>query len=215
MTFATPLQQVFEAYEHITPFAFKEQFLATPERPYNIVLEGVMHKIWHHPRWLKPLFYLLGKIGILVPQQGENIPAQLEVVPGYFANGQPYHEWNRTIAFAQPATFNTEVVYDERFENVADLVGNGRFLHMVWDAKFTPPHTFTLDTIANAIRLHNKLIYMPKWLWSLLLGSVKFIQHAYTDDPNKVDIDLRVVHPIFGEVFGYSGTFHTVRYEKQ
>ena len=32
---------------------------------------------------------------------------------------------------------------------------------------------------------------------------------------NGVDVDLRVIHPIFGEVFGYRGTFQTVRYPKK
>jgi hypothetical protein len=85
---------------------------------------------------------------------------------------------------------------------------------MVWDGKFIPPHTFTLDTITNAIRVRDKVIYLPQWLWAMLLGRVKFIQHAYEDEPDKVDVDLRIVHPLFGEVFGYNGTFRTVRYQK-
>ena len=214
MTFSTPLQKVFIGHETTMPFAFKEQFLATPERDYDVVLEGVMHKIWHHPRWLKPLFFLLGKLGILVPQTGENIPTKLEVVPGYFANGQPYHEWNRIFAFPKPSHFNTAVVYDEQWQNIADLVGNGRFLHMVWDSQFIPPRNFTLRTITNALRFRGKLYYLPTWLWALLFGRVKFIQQAYEQEPDKVDIDLRVIHPIFGEVFGYQGTFRTVRYDK-
>jgi hypothetical protein len=145
---------------------------------------------------------------------GEDIPTNLVVKPGYFEDGQPYHEWNRTFAFKRPVSFNTTVVYDERWDNLADEVGVGRFLHMVWEGKFIPPRSFTLATITNAFRIGGRLWYLPKWLWLFLFGRVKFIQQSHEDDDSKVDVDLRILHPLFGEVFGYTGTFEAVRYEK-
>jgi hypothetical protein len=215
MLMDTPLGKVFEGHEADIPFAFKEQFLATPDQDYDIVLRGVMHKIWHRPRWLKPLFYLLGKMGILVPKTGENIPTTLAVIPGFTRDGDAYHEWNRTLAFQNPIEFNTTVIYDRKKQNIADLVGPGKFLHMVWDGKFIPPYRFTLDTIVNGFRIRGKVIYLPKWFWYLLFGRVKFIQQAHGQDKNLVDVDLRIIHPILGEVFGYQGTFQTRRYHKE
>jgi hypothetical protein len=214
MTLNTPLDKVFQGYDTEIPAAFREQFLATPERPYDVVLEGKMHRIWHRPKWLKPLFSFLGLFGILVPKAGEDIPTKLFVKPGYLANGKPYHEWNRTFAFERPIRFDTRVVFDERYDNLADEVGVGRFLHMVWEGKFIPPRSFTLATITNAVQVRGHLFYLPDWLWTFLLGRVKFIQQAHEDDENKVDVDLRILHPLFGEVFGYMGTFEAVRYEK-
>jgi len=214
MSLNTPLSEVFLGYENQIPFAFREQFLATPERDYDVALEGVMHEIWQRPKWLKPLFILLGRFGILVPRTGKAIPTRLVVVPGYLPDGQPYHEWNRTFAFNPPITFNTAVVFDKRMNNIADQVGPGRFLHMVWDGKFIPPRSFSLDTVTNAIRVGGRIWYLPEWVWSLLLGRVKFIQQAHEEDEKVVDVDLRIVHPVFGEIFGYTGTFQAVRYEK-
>jgi hypothetical protein len=210
----TPLSKVFAGREDTLPKAFQEQFLATPERGYDVVLEGVMHDIWHHPRWLKPLFVGLGLLGILVPKTGKNIPTKLVVVPGYLPNGEPYHEWNRTLSFDPPIQFNTTVVYDDRMDNLADQVGVGRFLHMVWKGEFIPPRSFTLKTVTNALQIGRLRWYLPSWLWPLLLGRVKFIQQAHEDDDNVVDVDLRILHPLFGEVFGYVGTFRAVRYPK-
>lgn len=214
MTLNTPLRKVFSGYEDQLPLAFKEQFLATPERDYDVVLEGVMHRIWHHPTWLKPLFVFWGLFGILVPKTGTDIPAKLVVVPGYLPDGEPYHQWNRTFAFKPPIHFNTTVVFDRRMDNLADEVGVGRFLHMVWEGKFIPPRTFTLATVTNAVRVMGRIWYLPKWLWLFLLGRVKFIQQAHEDDENAIDVDLRILHPLLGEVFGYTGTFHATRYKK-
>lgn len=85
---------------------------------------------------------------------------------------------------------------------------------MIWEGKFIPPRSFTLDTVTNAVQVGGRVWYLPKWLWVFLLGRVKFIQQAREDDDNVVDIDLRILHPLFGEVFGYTGMFQAVRYHK-
>jgi hypothetical protein len=213
MTGRSPLDPVFAQAGPI-PVAFQDQFLAHPERDYRVVLEGTMHEIAYRPRWLKPLFLALGCVGVLVPKCGKEIPTTLEVVPGYLPNGEPYHEWNRTFSFPRPIFFNTKVVYDHQLKNIADVVGIGKFLHMVWDAKFTPPDTFTLDTIANAVNILGRPRYMPAFLWKILLGRVKFIQKADLNAPGQVTVDLRILHPWFGEVFLYRGSFRVVRYPK-
>jgi hypothetical protein len=210
----TPLTKVFSGYEHSLPVAFEDQFLATPERTYDVILKGVMHRIWHRPKWLKPLFIFLGWLGILVSRMGGAIPTTLTVVPGYLPNGDPYHEWNRTFAFDEPIYFNTRVIYDKRQDNLADLVGPGYCLHMVWKGQYLPPRTFTLETVTNAIRLGDQVIYLPKWLWLPLLGRVQFVQMAREEAEDTVDVDLRIIHPLFGEVFGYQGMFQAVRYAK-
>jgi Domain of unknown function (DUF4166) len=212
MTRNTPLSQVFANYtDDQLPRAFREQFLATPERDYDVVLEGVMHRIWHRPTWLKPLFVFFGWLGILVPRTGEHIPAKLAVVPGTLPSGKPYHEWNRSFAFDPPIEFNTRVVYDDNQNNLADQVGPNRFLHLVWEGQFVPPRSFTLRTVTNAVQIGGRCVYLPHWLWALLLGRVKFIQTAHEDDDTIIDVDLRILHPLFGEVFGYQGTFQAKR----
>ncbi len=207
----TPLARVFEGHENSLPIAFQEQFLASPERDYQVVLDGVMHRIWHRPRWLGFLFVFLGWLGILVPRTGESVPARLVVVPGYLRDGEPFHEWKRTFAFDKPIYFNTRVVYDRRQDNLADLVGPGRILHMVWKGRYLPPRTFTLKTVTNGLQFGQRIIYLPKWIWLPLLGRVEFVQMARAEAEDTIDVDLRIKHPWFGEVFGYQGTFRVVR----
>ncbi len=207
----TPLWPVFAGQEDQMPRAFREQFLASPERDYDVVLQGRMLRIWHHPRWLTPLFRALGWLGILVPRTGYDIPTTLQVVPGILPDGQPYHEWNRTFAFEPPLEFNTRVIYDRERDNLADLVGPDYRLHMVWKGEYHPPYTFTLQTVTNAIRLGQRTYTLPRLVWQWLLGRVDFVQTARPDDEDMVDVDLRILHPLFGEVFGYRGEFRAVR----
>ncbi|HEX2205182.1 MAG TPA: DUF4166 domain-containing protein [Longimicrobium sp.] len=217
MDAATPLQSpldpVFAGHTEI-PFAFREQFFHREDLPHGMRLEGVMHRIWYRPRWLRPLFVLLGKLGILVPHVAEGVPTTLTVRPGRSRLDGLLHVWDRTFAFPEPVRFRTTIVYDPRIGQVVDLVGPRDALYMVWIARFHPPGRFTLDTHSIALRLGGRKLWMPRWLWKLLLGTVTFSQVAESMEGDTVRIDLLLVHPIFGKVFGYVGTFRTVRTPK-
>jgi hypothetical protein len=52
---------------------------------------------------------------------------------------------------------------------------------------------------------------MPRWLWQWLLGVVTFTQRVDETRDGTVHINLLVTHPLFGEIFGYTGTFQTTR----
>ena len=82
---------------------------------------------------------------------------------------------------------------------------------MVWDAKFHPPGTFTLDTHSIAIRLGRRKFWLPRPLWKFFFGTVTFGQTVDSDRQDTVHIDLLITHPLFGKIFGYNGTFHVVR----
>jgi len=210
MMMRSPVQPVFENSAGSIPFAFREQFLLSPEDPHEILLHGEMQLIWH-PAALRPLFWILGKFGMLVPIRARHVPTTLHVIPGRTADGAPFHEWNRTFSLARPVRFNTTIVWDRHHNNLADLVGTPRLLRMVWAARYMPPDTFTLDSIANALTIGPWTLWLPRWLWRCLLGSVEFRQVASREDENQVSVDLRIVHPVLRTVFRYHGVFRTRR----
>jgi GNAT superfamily N-acetyltransferase len=207
----TPFSRVFAGYEYQLPQAFREQFLVAPESEQFIRLEGRMHRIWHRPVWLKPVFALLGMIGVLVPRIGQDIPTRLVVLPGRLPDGQPYHEYRRTFDFNPPVRFNTRLVFDPWKGALAEQAGAGRFLHMVWKAQFIPPRSLTLETAAYAIRFGERRWYIPDRLWPFLFGRVRFIQQARPGGERVSDVDLRIHHPLFGEIFGYTGAFKVIK----
>jgi hypothetical protein len=212
-TLASPLDPVFAGHARV-PFAFSEQFFHRDDLPYGMRLEGVMHRVWHRPRVLGPLFRLLGRIGILVPQTGREVPTTLTVRPGENAMDGVYHVWDRTFGFARPVRFPTTIIHDREMGEVVDLVGPRDALYMVWKAQFHPPDRFTLDTHSIALRIRGRKLWLPAWLWKLLFGTVRFWQVADSMEGDTVRIDLLITHPLLGRVFGYEGTFRTVRTPK-
>ena len=208
----SPLDAIFDAVAAPVPAAFREQFLYHDSLPYRVRLEGVLHHVWHRPRALSPLFRLLGAVGILVPYGGRNVPTTLDVIPSRAADGRPIHRWSRTMQFPHNTVrFDTSIVYDVEQGTVVDLVGPRHVLYMVWEAHFRPPGTFTLDSRANAIRVGKRKLWLPKWAWKFLLGTVTFSQRVDPADEHVVQIDLLITHPLFGRIFGYDGTFRAMR----
>jgi hypothetical protein len=208
----SPLSPLFEARTDV-PAPFVEQFMLSPEDDHEVVLEGIMEQIWF-PWLLTPLYRLLGAIGMLVPHTGRAVPCTLHVVPRRLADGTPVHEWNRTFGFETPLAFDTTIVWDLRHNNLADLVGRPRMLRMVWDARFQPPGTFTLRSIANAVTIGDRNVWLPRWLWRLLLGTVDFVQTADPTDADRVHVDLRIRHAFGVTVFRYRGWFRARRVPK-
>jgi Domain of unknown function (DUF4166) len=205
----SPLEPVFAGNEGHVPFAFREQFLASPDASFDVVLRGKMHRIWRRPRWLDPLFKALGGARILVPETGSNVPTVLRVLARRNSAGRPYHVWYRTFWFPnhRPVPFPTTIVYDPAIDHVVDLVGPKNMLYMVWKARFTPPGTFTLNTHSIAIRLMGRRIWLPRLVWRWALGVVRFVQRVDENQDDTVHVELIISHPLLGDFFGYNGTF--------
>ncbi len=208
---SSPLEPIFGRAQ--APAAFKAQFLHSVDDPSRIVLEGTLHHVWHRPRWLRPLFQVLGRLHILVPDTGTEIPTTLEVVAKRLPDGRAIHVWWRTMHFPKVRHFPTTIVHDARRDRLIDLVGPGNAINMVWRAKFSPPNTFTLDTDACGIDLLGRVRWLPPWFWPWVLGTVRFVQRADNLDIKRVEIELVISHPLLGDVFGYDGTFWVRRYE--
>jgi hypothetical protein len=206
----SPLEPVFAGHDRV-PFAFAEQFLHGEHLPYGMKLVGALHRIWHRPRALAPLFWALGRVGILVPYNAENVPTSLVVTPGRSALDGVFHVWDRTLAFSPPVRFRTTIVYDASIRKVVDLVGPKDVLYMVWAARFHPPGRFTLDTDSVAFRWGRRKLWLPRPVWKFFLGTVTFGQTVDPGRHDMVHIDLLITHPLFGRIFGYNGSFQVVR----
>jgi len=210
----SPLEPVFAPFAGQIPLEFREQFLHSAGYPYGMVLEGVMHDVWHKPGWLRPVYWALGKLGILVPYNGREVPTSVRIVPGLFANGQVYQRWERTLRFEKPVRFNTTFIYDPDLRTVVELVGPGEIIAIAWACCFVPPGRLTLDTQACALSLLSRRWWLPRWLWRLMFGTMHFTQDVDAARDDTAHINLLIRHPLLGEVFGYRGTFRTVRTPK-
>lgn len=195
-----PFAPVLSPFAGGLPPAFARQFL----HPAPLRLEGVMHEIWHKPL-LRPLFWLLGALGVLVGQAGKDIPTTLVVEP--VPQGQLYR---RTFRFAVPIRLNSLNTYDPEAHRVMEWVGPGNALGMAWDVNFQPPGTLLLVTCGWTLRLGRVHLRVPGWLWPWTLGRADTTQYADPNQPDVIHIELVVHHAMLGDMFGFSGSFQLV-----
>src|SRR5438105_3994525 len=150
----SPLEPIFAPYEGAVPYALVEQFYVSPDDPFDVVLVGKMHQVWHRPSWLWPFMQVAGWLGILVPKTGHNIPMTLRVTPGRDGEGKPYYTFTRTFRFpGRTIRFVTTVVCDPVQGCVAELVGPRGSIYMEWRTCFRPPTILTMDTERVAVRI--------------------------------------------------------------
>jgi hypothetical protein len=195
----SPFEPIFNTFTEI-PSAFQVQFLQS--RPVR--LEGIMHRVWHKPI-LRPMFWLLGKFGILVGKVGNDIPTKLVVEPT--SKGQL---WRRTLHFDQPVQFNSLNTYNPKIKRVMEWVGPGFAMGMIWNITLQPPNTLLLVTSGWILRLGRIQIPVPNWLWPWTLGRANTTQHADESKEETIHVELVIDHALFGEMFSYSGTFRIV-----
>jgi|SRR5579859_896955 len=210
----SPLEPIFASFTGQIPLEFREQFLHSVDYPYGMLLEGLMHDVWHKPGWLGPVYWVLGKLGILVPYNGREVPTTVRIVPGVYANGRLFHRWERTLRFEKPVRFNTTFIYDSGLRTVVEMVGPGETIAIAWTCRFVPPGRLTLDTQACALSIGSRRLWLPRRLWRLMFGTMHFTQDADAARDDMAHINLLISHPLLGEVFGYRGTFRTVRTPK-
>ncbi len=195
----SPFEPVFQTFSGMPP-VFARQFLQTAP----VRLEGKMHRVWHKPV-LGPMFWVLGKLGVLVGRAGTEVPTTLviELTP----KGQ---EWRRTLYFEPPVQFNSRNTYDPVRQQVIEWVGPGKVLGMAWEIAFQSPGTLTLDTRGWVLRLGTATLSLPDWLWPWTLGRADTVQRADAEDDRVIHIELVIRHALLGEMFGYSGTFRVL-----
>ncbi len=189
------------------PTAFREQFLTPADVRYDIVLEGEMDSIWHRPGWLWPLLWVSAWFDMLFPDTGRGTPATMVISGGSYPGGRPYQTWRRTFRFAKARRFNAIMLYDDRSQQVMELLGPANALQLAWGLRFAPPLTIEIWTGSAALRLWRWRLPLPQWL----SGTVRVVETADPDRDDTIHVDLTISHPLLGRIFGYEGTFRLRR----
>lgn len=148
-----------------------------------------------YPRFMQPVWSILSLFGALVDRQGKNVTTVVEKrVLG------ERQIWQRTITYA-----DGQVV---RFDSFWVAAGNGEvieFVNPVLGLQMAP-YVVGDKLHYRGVRFVAKLgpltIPIPEWL---TLGHATIVEEALDD--THFAMDFRLTHPLFGQLFRYSGTF--------
>jgi hypothetical protein len=175
----------------------RRHYVMAPGTCADMTIHGSMDRVFHSN--IAKLFLLPGRIfGALVPYRGNNIPT---VVKNWTREeNQKAMFWHRTLQFPdKPLTeFRSRMEYiggNEIIEYVRFGLGIRMRMSVQDGALVFTSAGYVWDVGAARIPI-------PTWA---ILGDAQIIERAISEQ--EFYIDFTMVHPVFGETFGYSGRF--------
>lgn len=168
-------------------------------RPFSrdaVTVRGVMDEVWHSG-FAKALLPLARIAGALVPYEGRDVPIEVHYTAR--KNRGTLH-WDRVFRFPNrsPYHFRSHMELGERNE-VIEYVRFGIGMRLAVTAE---AGALVFRDMGYVWRGFGRLWPMPL---GLLLGRALVEEHP--DGPDRFTMRMSLRHPLFGELFRYSGRF--------
>ncbi|MDR2212431.1 MAG: DUF4166 domain-containing protein [Pseudomonadales bacterium] len=149
-----------------------------------------------YPRFMQPLLTLLRWMGALIDRSGTSVQT---LVQRNMAGERQL--WRRSMSYAdgQVRHFNSFWLYaggNRLLEFINPVLG----LEMA--VRVDEQGRLHYEGQRFVLKLGRWLLTIPEWL---ALGHTTIVERALSE--NRYDMDFRLTHPIFGQVFRYSGEF--------
>lgn len=190
---------IFGAAWDELPIVMKRHYANRPYSSDRGVVDGVMD-VESSPigRVLAPFFKLSGT---LVPYEGRDVPAKVEFLSNPSSNGLHF---NRTFYFPnkKPYEFRS-VMLPMGGNEMAEVMRFGLYWHLafIWTGT-----KVILEHRGYGVHWFGEFIPLPL---ALFMGKGYADETPINDD--SFSMSMKIVHPIWGMVFGYSGIFKMVK----
>ncbi len=150
-----------------------------------------------YPRGMQPYLQVLRLFGVLVNRRGRNIPT---IVEKHVEGG--IQHWRRALQFPD----GKEIVFDSRWlheggRRIVEYVGP--MLGLCMEPR-VEGEALVYEGRCFVVKLGRLRLRLPEWL---VLGHTTIVERAL--DETHFTMDFRLRHPLFGELYRYSGTFTT------
>lgn len=211
----SPYLPVFTAGAVRPTETFTNQLLRRPDEWFTSVADGQMTRIWSRPAWLRPMFWILGSLGVLVPRQGQDVPARLRVRPAFDDLGRPYQVCDREFDFSQSYAFVTIKKFEPDLGLITEAVGPRGIIVVAWDTQLRSERLLTFRTARVGLQIGRHRAWLDDTVWRWMFGETVFIQIADAVEANRIRVRMTVRHPLLGPIFGYEGSFEILREPKR
>lgn len=178
----------------------KQHYDITPGEASKMTIKGSMDEVYHSN--IAKLFLLPGRIfGALVPYKGKNIPT--EVRNWTSEDNHKAMFWYRTLDFPN----KPPLIFASRMEHIKDdeIIEYVRYGMGIRMTMSVDEGALIFKSKGYVWKIGGFKISIPTWL---ILGDAEIIEKAISED--KFYIDFNMIHPLFGRMFSYSGTYYIV-----
>ncbi|MGA7672598.1 MAG: DUF4166 domain-containing protein [Nitrolancea sp.] len=164
---------------------------------------GVMEKVWRGRAYTLPFLMIGSWRRIMFPERGHDIPFTIEnyAYPDQF--GRETVTWIRTFRMpTRTRRFDATMIYSRERGRVVDYLGSHQ--HLAVDIDFRVDDEGGLCLRSGAQRFYERQIGFS---FPMSFSGVASVREWFDESAERFRIDVNVSNPIWGPLFGYSGTF--------
>jgi len=165
--------------------------------------KGVMQKVWYGNFYTLPFLYLGTWRNILFPQKGKNIPFSIENY-AYIDNfGRETVTWIRKFYFQKKIRkFDATMVFSQERDCIVDYLGTHQ--HLAVDIEMSVSQNGGLMLCSGEQRFYEGFL---SFKFPLFFSGIANVCEWYDEKEEKFKISVVVKNKIWGNLFGYEGTF--------
>lgn len=183
----------------------QERFGFNSQSGIAFVGEGTMQSI-SFAKWAALPLALGASRHIMFPQGGTNIPFTIENYAYRDAFGREIITWNRTFRFGNRLRkFDATMIYSEDRQCIVDYLGTKQ--HLAVDLDLSVSENGGLCIRSDAQRFYEGWL---QFAIPPIFTGVAEVCEWYDEASDHYQISVEVVHPVFGKVFVYRGSFHVL-----
>lgn len=171
---------------------------------YGCIGRGVMSEVRRGPWWTVPFLHIGRLRNILIPHVGRDVPLTVENFPYLDPLGRETITFVREFSTGKRriSRFDATMVWSIRRHRIIDYLGTHQHLAVDLTMRAAPDGSLLLTT--HAQRFHEGWISFP---FPMIFSGTATLRESYDDDAELYRIHLEVRNPVFGFLFGYTGTF--------
>jgi hypothetical protein len=171
--------------------------------------KGVMHRISHGSSIVKPFLWFGTLRNIMFPEQGTEIPFQVENYAFHDATSREVVSWVRTFTFpSRTRRFDAYMALNSDGSKIVDFFGTHGHYSSDLHLSVTPRGGLRMESGAH--RFHFGRLRLP---FPELLAGRADVEEWYDDAQSCYRIRVRVVNGLIGPVLEYDGSFQATREE--
>lgn len=165
--------------------------------------KGVMEKVWYGKTFTLPFLKIGAWRNILFPQQGEQVPFTIENYTYVDSFGRETVTWIRKFQFPdQLRRFDATMIFSEKRNKIIDYLGTHQHLAVEID-------TAVSEHGGMRLRSGNQYFYegVVGFRFPMLFSGYADVCEWFDEADDKYHIEVKVQNKVFGDLFGYNGTF--------
>jgi len=163
---------------------------------------GVMEQVWHGAPYTLPFLYVGTWRRIMFPEYGRNVPFLIENYAYVDRYGRETVTWLRTFQTHRQRRFDAYMVADRERGCIVDYLGTHQ--HLAVDIALSVDERGGLRLRSGEQRFYEGLL---GFRFPPFFSGVADVCEWYDDRLERFRIEVRVSNPIWGPLFGYSGSF--------